>query len=291
MNAPVRLGFFGIGLVVLFVTTFLVARAVAPPDWSATANPSAPHGGQDSGDHGQETTTRPVRGLSMEQDGYQLYDLRAADQIGRDGTLSFALRGPDGKPLVAYETSHEKTLHLVVVRSDGRQFRHVHPTHDGAGRWSLPWTWREAGSYRVFADFVPEALGRNVTLTGTIHIGGRLTAANRPIGTAASVAGYRVELDGRLRAGQESALALAVTRRGKPVTLQPYLGSYGHLVALREGDLGYLHVHPADEAGNRTAPTKITFLANAPTAGRYLLYLDFQVAGRVHTAEFAVTAS
>ena len=40
-------------------------------------------------------------------------------------------------------------------------------------------------------------------------------------------------------------LTLTVTKDGQPVTdLQPYLGAYGHLVALRAGDLAYLHVHP-----------------------------------------------
>jgi len=33
------------------------------------------------------------------------------------------------------------------------------------------------------------------------------------------------------------------------------------------------------------------FEATAPTAGRYLLYLDFQVDGRVHTAPFVIAAA
>ena len=32
--------------------------------------------------------------------------------------------------------------------------------------------------------------------------------------------------------------------------LQPYLAAYGHLVALRQGDLAYLHVHPDGEPGD-----------------------------------------
>lgn len=40
-------------------------------------------------------------------------------------------------------------------------------------------------------------------------------------------------------------LTLSVAKGTHPVTdLQPYLGAYGHLVALRQGDLAYLHVHP-----------------------------------------------
>ena len=57
--------------------------------------------------------------------------------------------------------------------------------------------------------------------------------------------GYTVTLDGDLTAGADAKLTLSVSRDGKPVTdLQPYLAAYGHLVALRDGDLAYLHVHP-----------------------------------------------
>ena len=48
-----------------------------------------------------------------------------------------------------------------------------------------------------------------------------------------------------LRAGQPTALSFAVRRDGQAVAdLEPYLGAIGHLVALRRGDLAYLHVHP-----------------------------------------------
>ncbi|PRC60084.1 heavy metal-binding domain-containing protein, partial [Mycobacterium sp. ITM-2017-0098] len=63
--------------------------------------------------------------------------------------------------------------------------------------------------------------------------------------TSDEIAGYTVELDGALTAGVSKQLTAKLTRDGEPVTtLQPYLGAYGHLVALREGDLAYLHVHP-----------------------------------------------
>src|SRR5690625_2809848 len=64
------------------------------------------------------------------------------------------------------------------------------------------------------------------------------------------------------------------------------------LVALRAGDMGYLHVHAEGEdpgAGETSGPS-IPFVAEAPTAGRYFLYLDFQIDGQVHTAQFVVEA-
>jgi hypothetical protein len=88
-------------------------------------------------------------------------------------------------------------------------------------------------------------------------------------------------------------LALTVTKDGVPVTdLDRYLAAYGHLVALRAGDLAYLHVHPAGEPGDGTtsAGPSITFYADVPTAGDYRLYLDFQHRGAVRTAGFTVHA-
>lgn len=74
--------------------------------------------------------------------------------------------------------------------------------------------------------------------------------------------------------------------------LQPFLGAAGHLVALRTGDLAYLHVHPMDDsAGRSPSDPQVVFTAEAPTPGRYLLYLDFQVDGQVHTATFALDAA
>ena len=77
---------------------------------------------------------------------------------------------------------------------------------------------------------------------------------------------------------------MTVTRDGEPVTdLQPYLGALGHLVAIRDGDLAYLHVHPLDEADGPGGPT-VRFAVEVPTAGTYGLFLDFSHGGEVRTA-------
>jgi hypothetical protein len=84
-----------------------------------------------------------------------------------------------------------------------------------------------------------------------------------------------------------------VSREGRPVTdLEPYLGAYGHLVALRAGDLAYLHVHPLGEPrdGETRPGPDVPFLASVPSDGQYWLYLDFKHAGVVRTAEFAAHA-
>jgi hypothetical protein len=107
------------------------------------------------------------------------------------------------------------------------------------------------------------------------------------------VDGYQVTLDGDLTAGKSSNVVATVTRNGQPVTdLQPYLGAYGHLVALRATDLGYLHVHPLGEPGDgtTTAGPQVRFAVEVPTTGTYRLFLDFQHEGKVRTAQFRVDA-
>lgn len=314
MNAPQRLGLYGGGLAVLFVASFAVAGAVVPEAsvvaWSAAAGAGgaddmemtggdAAHGdaggesGAEPGAHGSGSAgPAPVRGLSLEQDGLLLSPVTVPDEVGERGTLSFSITSADGAAVTEFATEHDKELHLVVVRSDGERFRHVHPTMSADGVWSMPWTWDEAGTYRVLADFVPEATGENLTLGRTVDVAGELDA--RPataVSASDTTGGYTATLTGDLSASGESTLTATVTRDGEPVTdLEPYLGAFGHLVALRAGDLAYLHVHPEgdeSEPGAVSGPD-VTLMTEAPTPGRFLLYLDFKVDGDVHTARFVL---
>jgi hypothetical protein len=109
--------------------------------------------------------------------------------------------------------------------------------------------------------------------------------------STAVVDGYTVTLSGTPTANEASMLTLSVSRNGKPVTdLQPYLGAYGHLVALRASDLAYLHVHPMGEPGDGKTPAgpEIGFHTTVPSNGDYRLFLDFKHDDVVRTAEFTV---
>jgi hypothetical protein len=103
--------------------------------------------------------------------------------------------------------------------------------------------------------------------------------------------GYAVELQrpARLSAGQEAQLTFRITRNGQPVSdLEPYLGSYGHLVALHAPELAYSHVHP--NSADRSSGV-ITFDTELSQPGTYRLFLQFQTDGRVHTVAFTQTVS
>jgi hypothetical protein len=107
----------------------------------------------------------------------------------------------------------------------------------------------------------------------------------------ASVDGYDVELQrpAQLTAGQDAQLTFRITRHGRPADdLEPYLGSYGHLVALHAPQLSYSHVHPvsADPASGA-----ITFNTELSDRGTYRLFLQFQTHGRMHTLAFTQTVA
>ena len=298
MKAPVRLAAYGAVLVVAFGAAFGLA-GVAIPDsvvtaWAKSSDSNA-HGEGHSGTDDQPAE-QAINGVSASAAGYVLSPVTAPAGNNNAGTLSFRILDEDGQPVTEYTRAHKKDLHLIVVRTDGTQFRHVHPDLDEAtGTWSVPsWSWDEAGTYRVYADFTPAGQdAEGVTLTRAVEVAGDYAPVEATASRTDEIDGYTVTLNGDLAAGTTSELTATVERNGKPVTaLEPYLGAYGHLVALREGDLAYLHVHPdGDEpqAGSTGGPD-VGFAAEAPTAGRYLLYLDFQVDGQVRTAQFVVDA-
>lgn len=230
-------------------------------------------------------------GLAVSEAGYTLVPTNTLFKASRQESLRFIVRGPDGRPVTAYDRTHEKDLHLIVVRRDLSGFRHVHPVRDAAGTWSMPFTFDAGGSWRVFADFAPVGLGRTITLGTDVDVSGPYAPVPLPRASSVTrVDGYDVTLTGSPLAGRESDLTFTISRGGEPVTdLQPYLGAYGHLVSLRSGDLAYLHTHPAESAqsGGKGGP-EVRFGTTFPTAGTYSLFLDFQHAGAVHTAQFTI---
>jgi hypothetical protein len=216
---------------------------------------------------------QPVRGLAVSENGLTLELARRSAPRGERFALAFRIVDGRGRTVRHFDVEHTKRMHLIVVRRDMTGFQHVHPTEHADGTWSLPVTLRDAGAYRVFADF--SVGGKPYTLADDLSVDGSLRSQPLPAPTGAvAVDGLRVALTKKT-----GALDFTVTRAGRPVDLQDYLGAKGHLVALRQGDLAFLHVHPDEN--------RLRFMADFPTAGIYRLFLQFKTAdGRLHTAAF-----
>jgi hypothetical protein len=216
---------------------------------------------------------QPVRGLAVSERGLTLELARRTAPKGTPFRLAFRIVDGRGQIVRDFDVEHTKRMHLIVVRRDLTGFQHLHPAENADGTWSVRVTLPAAGSYRVFADF--SAGGKPYTLADDLSVDGSLRSQPLPAPAgAAGVDGLRVALS-----RTAGALDFTVTRGGRPVALRDYLGAKGHLVALRQGDLAFLHVHPDED--------RLRFMADFPTAGRYRLFLQFKTAdGRLHTAAF-----
>jgi hypothetical protein len=295
MNTALKLAGFGLGLVAAFGAAVGIGAAAGPIGPAAENTSADGHAmAAEAHDEAPATGALPAKGLLITQDGYTLDLTDDAAPAGAATPVAFRILGPDGHAVTAYDESHDEDLHLIAVRRDLSGFQHVHPTLGADGVWTTPLA-LTPGTWRLFADFVPSADGRNRTLGADLAVAGEYTPAPLPAESrTAEVDGYTVTLDGALVPGEESELMLSVARDGRPVTdLQPYLAAYGHLVVLRDGDLAYLHVHPAGEPGDGTTQPgpEITFFTTAPSVGAYRLFLDFQHGDTVRTAAFTVPAN
>ncbi|RCV50158.1 hypothetical protein [Marinitenerispora sediminis] len=294
MNVPAKLAVYGLGLVVAFTGAFGAGRWLGPvaPASAAPDHAAAP----EETPGGYPVDADVPAGLRISADGYTLDPVDAPEEAGERADLVFRVLGPDGAPVTDFAGSHEKRMHLIVAARDLGGYQHLHPEMAEDGTWSVPLELAEPGPYRMFADFVPDG-GTGTTLGADIAVPGEYRPRPLPEESrTAEVDGYTVELAGGLVPGTTSELAFTVreAESGTPVTdLQPYLAAYGHLVALRDGDLGFLHVHPEGEPGDGATPSgpEIGFAAEVPSAGTYRLYLDFRHDGEVRTAEFTVTAA
>ncbi|TVT62633.1 hypothetical protein FNH05_00805 [Amycolatopsis rhizosphaerae] len=292
MNTAGKLSVYGAALALVAGGGWAIGTAAGPftSEAGSLGTKDTGHGDHHHTTAGETAPDQPA-GLSSSKDGYTLSPASATLTPRTTNEFSFRITGPDGKPVTGFDVEHEKRMHLIVVRRDTAGFQHVHPAMAADGTWTVPLAVADPGSYRAFADFAPTG-GRATTLGVDLAAAGDFQPVAYPPSRVAEVAGYQVRLDGDLTPGHTAKVTATVTKDGREITdLQPYLGAYGHLVALRDGDLAYLHVHPDGSPGDgatRPGPD-VTFRAEVPSAGTYRLFLDFQHEGTVHTAEFTVS--
>ena len=280
-KARLRIAAFLAALPLLFGGAALAGAAIEPHGEDPTARTA------EQEDHMSATTAHtpdPVRGLAVAQDDLRVVVEQPELRRGVTESLRFRIVDERGSAIRDFDVTHEKRMHLILARRDLTGFQHLHPELAADGTWSADVRIDAAGSYRLFADFSHDEEAR--TLAADLRVDGAadLRALPAPRPTAVSDGGYDVRLDaGQARAGREADLQFTITRDGVPVKTEPYLGAGGHLVALREGDMAFLHVHPMDDG--------VRFAATFPTEGRYRLFLQFQHEGRVRTVAFTQEVS
>ena len=291
MNVAARLTAFAVALMVLFAGATAVGRAVDPVhDEVAGAMGDHGEGHGDGGTGGHAGTTPAAAGGLAVTDGDLRLDLeRTVLSAVEAQPLRFRILDGGGEAVTDFDPEQGGVeLHLVVVGRDLSGFQHLHPDMAADGTWSIPLALGSPGAHRAIVDVTvggqPHTLGVDLFAPGEVTP----QPLPAPAGTARAD-GYQVTFDDPgLAAGASARLAFSVSRDGAPVgDLQPYLDAAGHLVALRQGDLAYLHLHPQDEPDGAT----IEFEGAFPSPGLYRLFLQFRHEGSVHTVPFTVEVS
>ncbi|SNY62602.1 hypothetical protein [Paractinoplanes atraurantiacus] len=282
------------------------ASASAPPTGGAAASPgmagmpgmavdeNQPHVHNTDGTVSQGgTASTPsmgaaIGGLSLSSGGLTLVPKGTSFQAGKAQRLSFQITGAGGAAVTSYAIVHDKPLHLIVVRRDLSGFQHLHPAMAADGTWGIDLTLAEPGIYRMIADFTAVVGGQEIatTLGGDLTVAGDYAPVALPPPSAdAETGGFHVTYEGKPATESTQPILMTVTGAdGKTAQLDPYLGAFGHLVVMREGDLAYVHVHPETQL----VDGKVKFWLALPSAGAYRMFFDFQVAGTVHTAAWTV---
>ncbi|MFI9638799.1 copper resistance protein CopC [Micromonospora sp. NPDC051925] len=239
------------------------------------------------GDGGAAQAQAQVTGLSVNSGGYTLQPVARTQPAGAQADYRFRIVGTDGQPATRFAVVHDKQLHMVVVGRDLSGYQHLHPTMEADGTWSVPLTLARPGGYRIYADFSvtgPDGTALPLVLGVDHQVPGAHTPAPLPPAQPQATGGpFTVTMGGTPTVGVTVPLSFRLDGV-EPARLERYLGAYGHLVVVREGDLGYVHVHPEQELVDGT----VRFWLTAPSAGRYRAFFDFQVDGKVHTAQYTL---
>ncbi|MBI4935834.1 MAG: hypothetical protein HY828_18280 [Actinobacteria bacterium] len=261
MSVGARLGVFLLVLLGTFGTAYAVGERLPGHSHSGLAHTHEPG--------------------SLVPPGYQSgnYQL-VTDSIaqGSDGgrLATFHLEMADGMRVTEFTEAHGALLHNIVVRPDLSGFQHLHPDIADDGSWQVAVT--EPGQWHLVFEGTPTDAPAPVVVSANLDDEAVVEPVPLPEPDDDLVVdGLRIRRTG---------LNFTVTSEDGEAAegLEPYLGQPAHLVALRQGDLSYVHLHPSD-----TDMTGMYMFGDRlPDAGTYRLFLQFGHDGDVLTVPFTV---
>ena len=227
-------------------------------------------------------------------------------ELEKPATLSFTpkIKGKENEP-VPLDLVHEKKMHLILVSDDLAWFDHLHPEYQAAGTYDIKvlgkgenfskgrglneTRFETGGKHLAFTDYKPMGALNQVNKT-EIDVTGP-TWSSMPYTKqrmTSQVDGYSVVLDphgAELSTGTPTNLHIDIVEKGKRLTpdkIENYLGAKAHVIMIETSSKEFLHVHP--EAAGEELEMNTTFAK----PGLYRCWLQFQTAGKVHTADFVL---
>lgn len=208
--------------------------------------------------------------------------------VGVETTLTFTLQH-DGIAESKFTPDEGAALHLTVVRTDLRDYQHLHPNLDATtSEFSVKLTFPRAGPYSLLTDVTPRD-GKPTVVRQDVTVGWNdAPLAPRTVDDGPREAsGYTVTpgVASPLISGVDLMLISTVTKGDTPVEdLQSVSdGARGRAVLLREGTLDLVRAQPATSGGHggmlNLDKNQVAFAAKIPQPGRYVVFQEFRPAG------------
>ncbi|MBW3519259.1 hypothetical protein KO524_08785 [Flavobacterium sp. NKUCC04_CG] len=211
----------------------------------------------------------------------------AVIEAGKSTNLAIAVT--DGLKPISLEEAHEMKMHLLLVSEDLSWFDHIHPQEQKDGTYTISETFPNGGNYLIFTDYKPVGLAGAVDMQKVEVTGAPVVSKmDYKPKLVAEVDGYKMTLlngaDFKTNGSQD--LQFSVEKNGKKLVesdFENYLGAKAHIVMIGKEDKDFLHIHPiSDKRFPIYAQTTIK------KAGTYRMWAQFQINGKLHTADFTV---
>ena len=217
-------------------------------------------------------------------------DISSKQSVIESGKLvDFSISITDNGKNVPLEEQHEMKMHLLVVNEDLTWFDHVHPQEQTDGTYNVSESFPFGGKYLMFTDFKAVGLSGAVDKQ-VIEVKG--TSSNQVAKLdskyISEVDGYTVSLlnGADLKTNSSQDLKFTIEKNGKKFQvgdMQNYLGATAHIVMISQIDKDFLHIHPMSD---KQFP--IYAQTNIQTPGVYRMWVQFQIEGKLQTADFTV---
>ena len=236
--------------------------------------PGHNHAGHSDADHSDADHVATLVPPGFTSGNYRLVMGNLVVQADKTRVVTFRLETNDKKMVKMFSEFHGALMHVVLVRPDLSGFDHIHPDIAADGSWQV--TLDQPGPWHVVFESTPSGTSDAVIVSANLD--DERTVEPKPLpgpNDDVTIDGLRV-----VRSG--IGFAVTASGGGPAQGMQPYLGQPAHLIAIRQGDLDFIHLHP------QTMDGMLMFGTALPEPGTYRLFLQFGHNGKVLTVPFTV---
>lgn len=214
----------------------------------------------------------------------------SAPKAGQNLQLSFTVMDPKTKaPVTDFQVMHEKLFHLFIVSQDLKYFRHDHPERGPDGVFQLEAKLPQPGMYRILSDFYPTGGTPQLVVKTIVLPGAGITPGTKLVPDLAPKESENMRVSLTLQPPQPIAgMKTLLFFHLEPADgLEPYLGSWSHMLVASDDLIDMIHDHPFIADGGPQMQFNVIF----PRARTYRVWVQFQRKGVVNTAAFNVPVS